>query len=246
MKSDKKECDLFLKETLERCTEGINTSRQRAEEIAHLDEITLDEFRELTGIGEADYGIFHIASAGIDVGCGISSRDLSALQQKDLRDAQKKLSLKFPCPLEEFADWYKKTCSNRTLPDGKQVLVSDFELAPGFLSELEKRGTWKGVANREFATRHQIIEVFKVKQNDAENEKWWDKKLRDPNNSSGLVDCRVQSGKRGRGGVPSLWDPYKIACWLITKKHLGKSEVISSFKVSFPAMEQLCEGLESL
>ena len=54
-----------------------------------MDELTLNEFRELTGVGITTYGIYHISEAGISVAGSVEMTDLNVRQQHELSRARK-------------------------------------------------------------------------------------------------------------------------------------------------------------
>ena len=83
-----------------------------------------------------------------------------------------------------------------------------------------------------------------IKSEDA-NDQWWKKMMRNASDT-GLKECRVGGGKRGRGG--SLWRPDLIAGWLVDRadKKLGGNMSKNSARAAlkkFTGYEETAEEL---
>lgn len=217
-------------------SDGPIADFRRAREIAAMDELSIHEFRELTGIGISHYGIYHIDSQGVSVGTVTDMAELSGRQQHELSVARKALSLNFPCTPARFVEWFIATQGEPdTVGAGRIARTpSDFPLANGFLEEIDRL---KSVGTRDTSRavpKQNIIAAFPVEPSPNENAHWWNKRLRDVENY-GLTKCRAIKGRRGRGGDPSYWYPLSIAGWLIAKGYMKERDVISAMEAHFPS-----------
>ena len=70
-------------------SDGAIADPRRAREIAAMDELSIHEFRELTGIGEGHYSIYLIDSQGVSVGTVTDMAELSGRQRHELSIARK-------------------------------------------------------------------------------------------------------------------------------------------------------------
>ena len=209
--------------------------RKRAVQIAAMDELTINEFRELTGIGIGTLGIYCISETGISVAGSVEMTDLTARQQHELNRARKLLRLNFPCSHEDFAQWYEATRGEFTTEDGVTARApSDFPLVAGYIDEVRRLHIPNRLDLSHAVTSKQIIDAFLVKEEIVANERWWETRLRDPENY-GLLGCRVMKGKPGRGGNPSLWNPRLVAVWLLEKRHLHSNAIAAAIEKHFPA-----------
>ena len=84
-----------------------------------------------------------------------------------------------------------------------------------------------------------IIAVFPVCQNNRENYRWWNVRMRDANDYD-LVNCRAL---RGRASRPSYWHPDLVAAWLVDKKHKEAKEVAEILRKHFPDCAEAAEFL---
>ncbi len=86
-----------------------------------------------------------------------------------------------------------------------------------------------------------IVEAFRIKDDDRENAAWWDQRMRDAKRY-GLLDARTA---KGRLQVPSYWRPDLVAIWLIDKGHLStktaKHIVLRHFPDSADALDYATE-----
>lgn len=215
--------------------DGPIAGLKRAAAIAAMNELTIDEFRELTGIGITTYGIYHIAESGISVADSVKMENLTARQQDEFSRSRKLLSLSFPCSPEDFLQWYEATCGEFYPSEdsaGKRA-PSDFPLATGFIDEVRRLHMPNELDLSRVVTSKRIIEAFLVKEEIAVNKKWWDKRLRDPVNY-GLLECRALPGKPGRGSHPSLWYPMLVAAWLLDKNHMVNNAIAMALESHFP------------
>jgi hypothetical protein len=62
-----------------------------------------------------------------------------------------------------------------------------------------------------------IVDAFRIKDDDTDNAAWWDQRMRDAKRY-GLLDARTA---KGRLQNPSYWRPDLVAIWLIDKGHLS-------------------------
>jgi hypothetical protein len=80
-------------------------------------------------------------------------------------------------------------------------------------------------------TRNGVIGAFSVKADGAENEKWWDRRLRDP--PQGLLPARLARGATGKG-KGAVWDPVYVACWLLDMGYVPIGRLDGMMKRNFP------------
>lgn len=219
----------------ESTSDGAIADPRRAREIAAMDELSIDEFRELTGIGISRYGIYSIDSQGVSVGTVKDMAELTARQQHKLSLARKALSLSFPCTPARFVEWFIATQGKPDTVGAERIAraPSDFPLAKGFLAEFDRLNSAGKRDTRHAVPKQDIIAAFPVKPSPDENAKWWAIRLRDVDNY-GLAECRARKGQRGRGDNPSYWYSQSIAAWLIDKGHMKKRDVISAMEANFP------------
>ena len=85
-----------------------------------------------------------------------------------------------------------------------------------------------------------IVFYFKVKSDEATNEKWWDRRMRDASRY-GLIDCRAS---QGRGKVPPMFYPDRIAGWLIDQEHMDKHAAAEILRKHFPQCAEVAELLD--
>lgn len=229
-----------LQDRLQELSEdGPFADRKRAVQIAAMDELTIDEFRQLTGVGIGNLGIYRISETGISVADSVEMTDLTAAEQQDLSDARKLLSLNFPCSPEDFTQWYEATRGEFFTKDGvTNKAPSDFPLVAGFIDEVRRLHTPNRLTLSQAVTSKQIIAAFPVQEDIVANEGWWKTRLRDPENY-GLLECRAMKGKPGRGSNPSLWYPMRIAAWLLEKKLMSNNAIAKAIENHFP-----CEDAE--
>jgi hypothetical protein len=212
---------------------------ERAAEIAAMDEFSLMEFIELTGVGAGDFGIYRIDRDGVTVAV---VRDIElnhtsqwpAEQQLAVLRAERLLSLVFPCTPDAFMVWYDAT-RGRASPGHKGQ--SDFPLASGFEREIRSRKRISSTAGRLSASSHEIADAFSVKASKQENKQWWDRRLRDPKKygGAGLLHARAE---RGTPKAPSRWYPDVVAAWLIEAKHMAGQDVGVAVRRAFPNSTQ--------
>ena len=77
--------------------QGPFANRDRATEIALMDQFGLAEFTELTGVGVGDYGIYRVDPDGISLRAIESLADFTASQQNAIHQAEHTLTLGFRC-----------------------------------------------------------------------------------------------------------------------------------------------------
>ncbi len=204
---------------------GPPANRSRAKAIAHMDEFGLDEFIELTGIGSGRYGIYRIDDSGISIMDAGDACDLSPDREHAIRQASKKLSLRFPCSPKQFIDWYDftKGLPSKSKSGQEQPGVSDFPLARGFLPEIDYLST---SPDRPVSTE-QIIAAFTVGSPEESN-RWWKERMGSANRN-GLTECRATGGR----GRKSTWHPTAVATWMIGKKGFRQATVVAVMKEHF-------------
>jgi len=93
-------------------------------------------------------------------------------------------------------------------------------------SELRKRAV----------TADEIIQAFRVRPDSHQNYKWWNERFTNPNRYKKILTARVQKGKASRGDqhFPSWWNPFMIASWLISERHMQRDRVVRALQQSFP------------
>lgn len=92
--------------------------------------------------------------------------------------------------------------------------------------ELRKRGV----------TADEIIDAFRVKFELPKNREWWNERFTNASRYKKILNARVQKGKASRGDqhFPSWWDPFLIASWLISERHMHRDRVVRILQQSFP------------
>lgn len=89
-----------------------------------------------------------------------------------------------------------------------------------------------------------IIAGFRVKEDEAINQRWWKSHMRDATRYQ-LNTCRVQIGGPNRGDQrqPSLWKPDAVAGWLVDKGHLSSKQVVRMLRQHFPESSDAADWL---
>lgn len=210
----------------------VKTSPARASDIADMRSIGLAEFIEITEVGEGSLGIYQINVDGITIRLPKLS-DLEPVDQNAILQAQKKLSLRFPCSPTDLKKWHDATRGEigKNESGKDERASSDFPLHRGFIDQINSNLGHPPSKIKNAVSADKIKDAFAGIPTGTDR-KWWDLRVRDPSNY-GLSDARVAKGKGGRGN-PSLWDPVAIAAWVIEKHPELKNKVIHACKNHFP------------
>lgn len=145
-----------------------------------------------------------------------SSADLNALVE-----AQSDRQLILPCTPAALAVWAER---------------NEFFLPPSFLSAVGGGGHTTTPVSRA-----DIVFYFKVKPDEAANQKWWDERMRDAKRY-GLEQARASRG-RGKKSQPMFY-PDLIAAWLVDKKHMDGPAAAAVLRKHFSECEHAADLLD--
>jgi hypothetical protein len=204
-------------------TDGPPATPERAAEIAGTSDFGLEEFFELTGVGEGTFSTFTADKSGVRPTIKLDKSLWTTAQWVKIKAVTEGLTLKFPCSANDFADWHKRTQASNG--------VSDFPLAAGFLKALKRQECAKPIHGDVAVTSEAIIAAFTVVNDPDENRTWWNDRLRSATKHQGLLDARKEKGAAKR---MSTFYPRLIGLWLIDKGHMSHDRVIAAIKTNFP------------